>query len=194
MKCPVCAAECQAEDMFCDNCGAPLMIMDDRMKALTAFLISKEIISCAEELEKTVELSFSFGTDDGLFSLPPIEPIRCPLYYTENDIRHALVREKRIGSVDFHVLPDFYNVISYYRVNASSIPADEKRPEECGAPVLAEVLANRKNNTVSLIYCHRAEMVSRAGPMECLYGCPTASEIEKRFEGAVQTAEIIDVD
>ena len=74
------------------------------------------------------------------------------------------------------------------------IEPEDLRPENCGKPILAEVLHGRKNNTLTLIYGHRAEMISKAGPGMCLYGCPVSSEIEKQYEGIIQTAEIIDLD
>ena len=194
MKCPLCSAECYEDDMFCTECGSPLLVMDDRMKALTAFLVSREIISSAQELEKCVEINFDYRSDDGIIPMQPIKPIRCPLYYTEHDVLQALVREQRIWTASFHFLPDFYGVCSQFTPDGKRKEPEEMRPEECGKPILAEVLSEMKNNTLTLIYGHRAEMLSRAEPGMCLYGCPVSSEIEKRYEGITQTAEIIDID
>lgn len=194
MKCPLCSAECNADDMFCTECGSPLLVMDDRMKALSDYLISRGITGSREELEKCVEISFDYRSDDGIIPMKPIEPIRCPLYYTEYDVKQALVREQRIWTASFHALPDFYGVCSQFTPSGIRKTPGEMRPESCGKPILAEVLFERKNNTLTLIYEHRAEMLSRAEPGMCLYGCPVSSEIEKRYEGVTQTAEIIDID
>ncbi len=182
MQCPVCGRICPDDDNFCIVCGTNLKKERDKRPAATENVISREVVSSEENLKKTVRISFDHRSDDGIIPLEDIPDMSFPLYYTQNQILNELVRNRSIPYIEYHYIPEFHT-------QELSAGKDGNR-----SPVLAEVLSVLKSNRLTVIYGHRAEMVSRAGPDCCLYGCPAASEIEKKYAGIKQTAEIIRVD
>lgn len=191
-KCPMCGYDgCRDDDMFCVECGSPLFVYDQRNSVLVEYLLKNGLISSPEDIERTVMLEVEINSDDGLLPVRKIgKKLVCPLYYTENDILQAAVRAKIIHSREFHYIMDLFT----YEYRTTSVMGEFPRTKECGPFVLAEAKDVLASGKLSITYGHRAEMMSRAAPGMCLYGCPASSEIEKKFFDTVYKTEIISLD
>ncbi len=181
--CPVCQKEVQEDRKFCGQCGTPLPVNEARITALQEYLTRTGVIASPEELLQAVPVKVTVTSDDGLMDLDIEEEFRCPLYLNYAQTMDALVRQKIIPGKDFHYIRDF-----------SRSSEGEDRPAACGEAVLAEVLHSKEEKTLVVVYQHRQEMISRAGPMECLYGCPVSSRIEKQYQDTCYRTETISLD
>ena len=198
MKCPLCQKEIPTEGVSedrvnnCVFCGSPLLKMNEKMTALADYLTKKNIISSADDLKKTVSVTFRYVSDDGIIPMKQFErPLICPLFYTADDVLKALVRENMLFGKRFHYLTDFYSYSSDLTVNHRDDPL--QRPKDCDV-ILAEALTAAKNNCLTLVYGHRDEMMSRMGPDVCMYGCPASSEIEEKYMNIVHRTELVPLD
>lgn len=190
-KCPVCGFETRNDDLFCIECGLPFFEHDKKGRALLEYLLKNNMISSPEDIEKTVEFEVEIGSDDGLLRTRQIEGnLVCPLYYTEKDVLEAALRAKMISKTDFHYIMNFVS----YEYRSSAEKKDFPRKKSCGEYVLAEAAELLASKKLHITYARRAEMVSRAGPNVCLYGCPASSEIEKKFFDTTYKTELIDLE
>gem|GEM_PF-4760132 len=193
MKCPICSQKHQ-EGQHCNRCGATLLADDEKRKALTEQLLHRGAISSAGELDKTVELSFRCGSDDGLLPEMPMPvtepPVICAMYYTQKDVLDTLLRVKAINSVRYYFIKEFYAAVSEY--NRAHLEAGDMLDNQ--EVTLADVLAYTGKTELHLIFAHRQKMIDRAGPAVCLYGCPVSSELEQQYAGVKTKTEIIDLE
>lgn len=198
MKCAVCGKICADEVSFCGSCGSPFLKETKEAQALSTYLLSEGIIKSPEELCRTVSVKLTFGSDDGLIPMnDPEESLVCPLYYTQKQVLDAMVRKELLSYTDFHYIAEFMNYPSVLGNRMAEKGTAGPRPRECGDFVLAEVLPDRENPVLRIVYQHRAEMVSRVSrsdPMACLYGCPVSSELEEQYRGVNYHTELVHFD
>ena len=142
-------------------------------------------------MSESVVLSFDCKSDDGLIPMPPLEDVvSCPLNYTHTDVLNELVKNKVINSARYYHIQEFFNCIAEYNCN---LPDGGKQKNYEDA-TLADALKYAGQARLTLFFAHRQEMIDRAGPNVCLYGCPVSSDLEKQYADVVSRTEIISLE